>query len=110
FGPQTSRDRSALTRRDRCLPGARDRNRTAYRLMYLSGTGRSAGLNPETDWSILVCGQAMIEPLARGVDPVQLAFQSLVSMGTRTQRADSPLAAALDRLGVDLARGQSFTT
>lgn len=52
----------------------------------------------------------MIEPLARGIDPVQLAFQSLVSMGTRTQRAESPLAVALDRLGVDLARGEPFTT
>ena len=52
----------------------------------------------------------MIEPLARGVDPVQLAFQSLVSMGTRAQRTESPLAVALDQLGVDLARGQSFTT
>src|SRR5450631_3675487 len=94
-----------------------------HRLMYrstpeapLSGVreahvrGTRRGLSPCVQWSILECGQAMIEPLPRGVDPVQLAFQSLASMGTRAQRAESPLAVALDRLGVDLARGESFTT
>jgi hypothetical protein len=52
----------------------------------------------------------MIEPLARGVDPVQLAFHALVSMGARVQPTESPLAVALVRLGVDLARGERFTT
>jgi hypothetical protein len=52
----------------------------------------------------------MIEPLARGVDPVQLALQSLVNMGARTTRTESPLAVALERCGVDLARGEPLTT
>jgi hypothetical protein len=54
----------------------------------------------------------MIDPLARGVDPVQLAFQSLVTMGVRTQptRTESPLAVALQQLGVDLAHPEPFTT
>src|ERR1700737_791167 len=79
---------------------------------FSSTSSSQARLQPGGKWSILDCGQAMIEPLGRGVDPGQLAFHALVTMGVRPERmrAESPLAVALDELGVDLAHGEHFTT